>query len=82
MSEPNPVIETIAELECPWCRRRFEGKLLRFDMAFMGRIVNLSADPLCPACRRLAEQQRAAERSRGCGCSGRTAGSVRCGGPY
>jgi len=61
MSEPNPVIETIAELECPWCRRRFEGKLLRFDMAFMGRTVNLSADPLCPACRRLAEQQRAAE---------------------
>ncbi|MCI0748311.1 MAG: hypothetical protein L0Y58_23140 [Verrucomicrobia subdivision 3 bacterium] len=61
MADVNPVIATIAPLECPWCGSRFEDKLLRFDMAFMGRTVNLPANPLCPACRQLAAQKRAAE---------------------
>src|SRR5688500_8330856 len=60
MPQPNPVIETITTLVCPRCKGRFEGKLLRFDMAFMGRTVNMPADPLCPKCRVLDAQKRAA----------------------
>jgi DNA replication protein DnaC len=61
MPEPNPVIETIATLICPWCGSPFEDRLLCFDMACIGRTVNVAANPLCPKCRLLAEQKRAAE---------------------
>jgi DNA replication protein DnaC len=60
MPEPNPVIETIATLICPWCGSPFEDRLLCFDMACIGRTVNVAANPLCPKCRLVAAQKHAA----------------------
>src|SRR5688500_5690583 len=61
MAEPNPVIETIATLVCPWCGSPFEAKLLCFDMPFIAHTVKAAPNPSCPKCRLLAAQKRAAD---------------------